>query len=106
MLFNYKNQAARITIRCDRLSESLKNLGWEKLETIRKRNKTTLVFVCINNLVPAYFRDDFTRYSNYHSYNTRRKDDLHIPKIKLSQGKRTFRFSRATAFNKLPNALN
>ena len=34
-----QNQAAHITIRCDGSSNAIKNLGWERLETIRKRNK-------------------------------------------------------------------
>ena len=100
-----QNRAARITIRCDRSSHAIKNLGWEKLETIRKRNKATLVFKCLNNLAPAYFKNYFTRNSSYHFYNTRQKQDLHIPKAKLSKGKKTFRFSGATLFNRLPDSL-
>ena len=100
-----QNRAARITIRCDRSSDAIKNLGREKLETIRKRNKATLVFKCLNNLAPAYFKNYFTRNSSYHFYNTRQKQDLHIPKAKLSKGKKTFRFSGATLFNRLPDSL-
>ena len=100
-----QNRAARITIRYDRSSDAIKNLGWEKLETIRKRNKATLVFKCLNNLAPAYFKNYFTRNSSYHFYNTRQKQDLHIPKAKRSKGKKTFIFSGATLFNRLPDSL-
>ena len=97
--------ATDVTIRCDRSSDAIKNLGWEKLETIRKRNKATLVFKCQNNLAPACFKNYFTRNSSYHFYNTRQKQDLHILKAKLSKGKKTFRFSGATLFNRLPDSL-
>ena len=102
-----QNRAARIiyTIRCDRSSDAIKNAGWEKLETIRKRYKAILVFKCLNNLAPAYFKNYFTRNSSYHFYNTRQKQDLRIPKAKLSKGKKTFRFSGATLFNRLPDSL-
>ena len=75
------------------------------LETIRKRNKATLVFKSLNNLAPAYFKNYFTRNSSNHFYNTRQKQDLHIPKAKLSKGRKTFRFSGATLFNRLPDSL-
>ena len=71
-----QNRAARITIRCDRSSDAIKNLGWEKLETIRKRNKATLVFKCLNNLAPACFKNYFTRNSSYHFYNTIDKNKI------------------------------
>ena len=101
-LWEFLRSLKRITIRS---SDAIKNLGWEKLETIRKRNKAILVFKCLNNLAPAYFKDYFTRNSSYHFYNTRQKQDLHIPKAKLSKGKKTFRFSGATLFNILPDSL-
>ena len=93
-----QNRAASITIRCDRSSDAIKNLGW-------KRNKAVLVFKCLNNLAPAYFKNYFTRNSSYHFYNTRQREDLHIPKAKLSKEKKTFRFSGATLFNRLPDSL-
>ena len=45
-----QNQAARIIERRDSTSEALKTLGWPNLETIRKRNKSILVFKCLNEL--------------------------------------------------------
>ena len=52
-----QNRAAGITIRCDRSSDAIRNLGWE-------RNKAVLVFKCLNNLAPAYFKNYFTRNSS------------------------------------------
>ena len=50
-----QNRAARIIVRLDSSSEALKTLGWPNLETIRKRNKSILVYKCLNNLVPSIF---------------------------------------------------
>ena len=56
-----QNRAARIIVRRDSSSEALKTLGWPNLETIRKRNKSILVYKCLNNLVPQYLSDYFSR---------------------------------------------
>ena len=54
-----QNRAARIIVRRDGSSEALKTLGWPNLETIRKRNKSILVYKCLNDLVPQYLCDYF-----------------------------------------------
>ena len=63
---------------------------WQAIETNRKIHKCVLVFKCLHNLVPQYLSNYFIRNYNVHGYNTRRKADLHLPKPKLSLGKRTF----------------
>ena len=37
---------------------------------------------------------------------TRRKTDLHLPKVKLSLAKRTFRYSGSALFNLLPRSMH
>ena len=54
-----QNRAARIIVRRDSTCEALKILGWSNLETIRKRNKSILVYKCLNNLIPQYLSDYF-----------------------------------------------
>ena len=44
--------------------------------------------ICLNILVPKYLIDYLTR-NDVHSYNTRRRTDLQLPKPKLSHAKRT-----------------
>ena len=97
-----QNRAARIIVRQDSTSEALKTLGWPNLETIRKRNKSILVFKCLNDLVPQYLSDYFNRNHSFHSYNTCRREDIHPSRPKLSLGKRTFTHSGAILFNSLP----
>ena len=78
-LLRLQNRAARIVLRRDSFKDTFNVLGWAELETKRKRHKCVLVYKCLNNLVPQYLRDYFTRNYNVHSYNTCRKTDLHLP---------------------------
>ena len=55
-----QTRAARIIVRRDSTSEALKSLGWPNLETIRKRNKSILVYKCLSDLVPQYLCDYFS----------------------------------------------
>ena len=71
------NRAARKIVRRDSTSEALKSLGWPTLETIRKRNKSILVYKCLNDLVPQYLCDYFSGKQTFYSYNTRRREDIH-----------------------------
>ena len=77
-----QNRAARIVLRRDSSKDTFNVLGWAELETKRKRHKCVLVYKCLNNLVPQYLSDYFTRNYNVHSYNTRRRTDLHLPAAK------------------------
>ena len=93
-----QNRAARIILKSDSSRDTFNVLGWTDLETNRKIHKCVLVFKCLHNLVPQYLSNYFIRNYNVHGYNT----DLHLPKPKLSLGKRTFRFSGTALFNSLP----
>ena len=97
-----QNRAARIILKRDSSRDTFNVLGWADLETNRKIHKCVLVYKCLHNLVPQYLSNYFIRNYKVHGYNTRRKADLHLPKPKLSLGKRTFRFSGSALFNSLP----
>ena len=96
-----QNRAARIVAKRSSSQESIDILGWVDLKTHRTINKCILVFKCLHELVPDYLRNYFNKNCQIHSFNTRRKKDMHIPKIKLSLGKRTFRYSGSISFNSL-----
>jgi len=77
ILQRLQNRAARMVLRRDSSNwDTFNVLGWVELETKRKRHKCTLVYKCLNNLVPKYLSDYFTRNYNVHNYNTRRRRDL------------------------------
>ena len=99
-----QNRAACIIQKRDSFRDSFNALGWVDLETNRKIHKCMLVFQCLHGLVPQYLCDYFIRNCNVH-YNTRRKTDIHLPKPKLSLGKRSFRFSGSILFNSLPTKI-
>ena len=88
-------------VRRDSTSEALEALGWPNLETIRKRNKSILVYKCLNDLVPQYLCYYFSRNHSFHSSNTRRREDIHPSRPKLILDKRTFRYSGAILFSYL-----
>ena len=47
----------------------------------------------------------FCKNRQYHNYNTRRNQDIHLPNARLSVGKRTFRFSATVIFNSLTSNI-
>lgn len=100
-----QNRAARIILQRDSSKNTFISLNWVDLATRRSIHKCILVFKCLNDLVPVYLGDYFVRNHNIHTYNTRRKTDLHLPKPKLSLGKRTFRYSGSFLYNTLPSKI-
>ena len=53
--------------------------------------------------VPEYLSGYFNQNQNIHNYNTRRKSNLLLPRVKLEQGKRTFH--GAWQFINLPDEI-
>ena len=58
-------------------------------------HKCILVFKCLNNLVPKYLTQYFTRNADLQYHETRGSNDLHPPKPKCNMGKRTFKYAGA-----------
>ena len=105
ILQRLQNRAVPIVLRRDSSKDTFNVLGWVELETKRKRHECTLVYKCLNNLLPKYLSDYFTRNYDVHNYNTRKRTDLHLPKPKLSLAKGTFRYSGSAFFNLLPRSI-
>ena len=97
-----QNRSARIITRCSRSSEAIEQLHWPTLSSRRSYHKAKLVFLCLHSLVPSYFSLYFTRFSNIHNYSTRWNMRLSLPNVKQNFGKRTFLFTGANIFDKLP----
>ena len=87
-----QNRAARIVLQQHRSENVFTRLNWTDLATRRSRHKCILVFKCLNDMVPVYLSDYFVRNHSIHSYNTRRKNDLRLPKPKLTLGKKHLDF--------------
>ena len=98
-----QNRAARIILQRESSRNTFDILNWVELSTRRIIHKCVLVFKCLNNLVPEYLSLYFTRNSSIHSYNTRRKNNLHLPKSNLSLDRRSFIYSGSLHYNNLPD---
>ena len=93
-----QNRAARIILQRMSSADTFNILKWTNLATRRSKNRCILVFRCLNNLVPDYLCEYFTRNSNIHNYNAREKHDLHLPNPNRELGKKTFRSSSSRHF--------
>ena len=76
-------------------------LNWLNIASSRKMHRFILVFKRLNNLVPKYLTQYFTRNADLHNHATRRNNDP--PKPKRNIGKRTFKYAGAIYFSSLPN---
>ena len=97
-----QNRSARTIILSLRSSEEIEQLHCPTLSSRRSYHKVKLVFLCLHSLVPSYFSLYFTRFLNIHNYSTRQSMRLSLPNLKQNFGKRTFLFTGAKFFNKLP----
>ena len=98
-----QNCAAQIILQKNTTNDTFCVLNWLNLASRRKMHQRILVFKCLNNLVPKYLMQYFTRNADLHDHATRRSNDLHPPKPKCNMGKRTFKYAGAIYFNSLPN---
>ena len=101
-LQHLQNRSAWIITHCSRSSEAIEQLQWPTLSSRHYYHKAKLIFLCLHSLVPSHFSSYFTRFSNIHNYSTRQSMRLSLPKVKQNFGKRTFLFTGAEIFNKLP----
>ena len=56
-------------------------------------------------MVPTNISELFLQNLNIHNYITRRKKDIHIPKIKLELGKRIISLNGPLHYNNLPTKV-
>ena len=105
------NFAARLVTgvrRCDHISPSLASLGWEAVERMVARHDCSNVHKALtSHRCPDVLRDMFTRRSNVSSRRTRATGtgDFHLPKCRLAQTQKGFRYRAVHAWNALPPSL-
>ena len=97
-LHRLQNRAARIILRENTSNDTFCALNWLNLASRRKMHKCILVFKSLNNLVPKYLTQYFTRNVDFHDHATRRNNDLHPPRPRRNMGKRTFKCAGAILF--------
>ena len=82
-------------------NDSLEELNWQKLHTIRKKHKAIVMYKTLNGNVTRYLQEIFT--SRVSSYELRDfENKLFVPKPRKDCLKRSFGYSGAVLWNSLP----
>ena len=98
-----QNKAAKAILDVPHDSSStnaLQTQGWMKLEKRRKFHRCVAVYKLINNLINL--QSNILLNSDVHMYNTRRKSDIHLDKVKRNWGKQRFYYQSSNDWNTLP----
>ena len=99
-----QNFAARVVLglkKFDHISQAIKSLNWLPVNDRIYLNDAVMVYKCINKLVPDYLFEKFTLRSQIHTGNTRQRDQLNIPRCRLTTGQRSFTYRGAKLWNNL-----
>ena len=81
-LHRLQKRPAWIILRKNTSNDTFCVLNWLNLASRWKMHKFILVLKCLNNLVPKYLMQYFTRNADLQDHATRRLNDLHPPKPK------------------------
>ena len=88
-----QNFAARIIFgfrKFDHISQGIKSLQWLPVKDRLYLNDAIMMYKCINKLAPDYLADKFAQRSHIHNRNTRSRNQLDIPRCRISTGQRSF----------------
>jgi hypothetical protein len=66
-------------------TEALQRLKWTTLKIRRHNHRCIFFYKCLNDLID--FKFELTKSEDIHSYYTRRKNNLHLPKATTTKGK-------------------
>ena len=86
-------------------SEVRNTLRWPSLEARRNYQISLLVFKCLHGLAPVYLLNQFSFSRDFHTYNTRHKDQIRLPLAKTSKFQSSFLYNGAKVWNTLPAYL-
>ena len=103
-----QNFACRIILglkKYDHISEGLKSLNWLSVKDKLLLNDLVMVHKCIHEQIPRYLSGKFFQRSKIHERNTRKRDELNLPKCSLKTGQRSFAFQGAKSYNNLPDEI-
>ncbi|CAB4018297.1 Hypothetical predicted protein, partial [Paramuricea clavata] len=70
----------------DHISPGLRELNWLPVKEQLLLREAIMMYKCVNELVPHYLSDLFTKRSDIHQRDTRSHDSLQIPLYKTSAG--------------------
>ena len=84
-------------------TDALRTLKFKPLDERRFYHRCLLVHKIKNKQIDYKF--DLTTNSDVHQYNTRRKNDFHLKKVRTNWGRQTFSYLALNDFNTLPSAI-
>ena len=99
-----QNFAARIIFgfrTFDHNSQGIKSLKWLPVKDRLYLNDAIMMYKCINKLAPDYLADKFVQRSHIHNRNTRSRNQLDIPRCRISTGQRSFVYRGTQLWNSL-----
>ena len=99
-----QNFAARIILgfrTFDHISQGIKSLKWLLVKDRLYLNDAVMMYKCINKLAPDYLADKFVQRSHIHNRNTRSRNQLDIPRCRISTGQRSFVYRGTQLWNSL-----
>ena len=99
-----QNFAARIILglrKFDHISQGIKSLKWLPVKDRFYLNDAIMMYKCVNKLAPDYLADKFVQRSHIHNRNTRSRNQLDIPRCRISTGQRSFVYRGTQLWNSL-----
>ena len=101
-----QNKAAKVLLNLPPRSSSTKALGRLDLTTLSKRQHFHRCVMMQKYLLGEIdFKFDIRLNSSFHSYQTHRSNDLHLPRVRTSWGKQIFIYQTSKDWNSLDNDI-
>ena len=101
-----QNKAAKVLLNLPPRSSSTEALDRLDLKTLSQRRHFHRCVMMQKYLLGEIdFKFDIRRNSSFHSYQTRRSNDLHLPRVRTSWGKQTFIYQASKDWNNLDNDI-
>ena len=101
-----QNKAAKVLLNLPPRSSSTEALDRLDLKTLSQRRHFHRCVMMQKYLLGEIdFKFDIRRNSSFHSYQTRRSNDLHLPRVRTNWGKQTFIYQASKDWNNLDNDI-
>ena len=84
-------------------TEALDRLDLKTLSRRRHFHRCVMMHKYLSERIDFNF--DIRRNSSFHSYHTRRSNDLHLPRVRTNWGKQTFIYQASKDWNNLDNNI-
>ena len=101
-----QNKAAKVLLNLPPRSSSTEALDRLDLKTLSRRrhfHRCVMMHKYLSGRIDFNF--DIRRNSSFHSYHTRRSNDLHLPRVRTNWGKQTFIYQASKDWNNLDNNI-